>query len=81
MRREFIFGLLLCMSVGCHVLSPAPGLYRNILVFDFKSLYPSIMRTFLIDPVGYVKAPEPQQDPAALIKAPSDAPAESYNRK
>jgi DNA polymerase-2 len=58
---------------GGHVLDPEPGLYRNILVFDFKSLYPSIMRTFLIDPVGYVKAPEPQQDPAALIKAPSGA--------
>ena len=28
-----------------------PGLYRNILVFDFKSLYPSLIRTFNIDPL------------------------------
>jgi DNA polymerase-2 len=29
-----------------------PGLYRNVLVLDFKSLYPSIIRTFKIDPLG-----------------------------
>lgn len=39
---------------GGHVLTPLPGLYRNVLVFDFKSLYPSVMRTFEIDPAGYL---------------------------
>ena len=34
------------------MLEPAPGLYRNVLVFDFKSLYPSVIRTFQIDPLG-----------------------------
>ncbi|MCS5959599.1 hypothetical protein LNP74_00650 [Klebsiella pneumoniae subsp. pneumoniae] len=29
-----------------------PGLYDSVLVLDYKSLYPSIIRTFLIDPVG-----------------------------
>ena len=29
-----------------------PGLYRDILVLDFKSLYPSIIRTFFVDPLG-----------------------------
>ncbi len=38
---------------GGHVLEPIPGLYRNALVFDFKSLYPSLIRTFQIDPLGY----------------------------
>lgn len=31
-----------------------PGLYRHVLVLDFKSLYPAIIRTFHIDPLGLV---------------------------
>ncbi|MCH0622614.1 DNA polymerase II, partial [Klebsiella pneumoniae] len=31
------------------------GLYDSVLVLDYKSLYPSIIRTFLIDPVGLVE--------------------------
>ncbi|MDR3011835.1 MAG: DNA polymerase II [Chitinispirillales bacterium] len=38
---------------GGHVLDPTPGLYENVLVFDFKSLYPSIIMTFMIDPLGF----------------------------
>jgi len=38
---------------GGYVLEPAPGLYENVLVFDFKSLYPSIVMTFMIDPMGF----------------------------
>ena len=33
-------------------MTSRPGLYNNVLVLDFKSLYPSIIRTFLIDPLG-----------------------------
>ena len=40
--------------VGGLVLDSRPGLYRNILVFDFKSLYPSLIRTFNIDPLTFV---------------------------
>ena len=40
------------MSPGGYVLASKPGLYRNVLVLDFKSLYPSIIRTFKIDPLG-----------------------------
>ncbi|HZP40407.1 MAG TPA: DNA polymerase II [Candidatus Binatia bacterium] len=40
--------------VGGLVLESRPGLYRNILVFDFKSLYPSLIRTFNIDPLTFV---------------------------
>lgn len=39
-------------SPGGHVLDSTPGLYRDVLSFDFRSLYPSIIRTFLIDPLG-----------------------------
>jgi len=39
-------------SPGGYVFDSLPGLYQNVLVFDFKSLYPSIIRTFFIDPMG-----------------------------
>ena len=39
-------------SPGGYVMDSKPGLYENVLVFDFKSLYPSIIRSFLIDPLG-----------------------------
>jgi DNA polymerase-2 len=39
---------------GGTVLPPEAGLFDNVLVFDFKSLYPSIIRTFEIDPLGYL---------------------------
>ncbi|MFP6582913.1 MAG: DNA polymerase II [Candidatus Hydrogenedentota bacterium] len=40
------------MSPGGYVMDSKPGLYQNVLVLDFKSLYPSIIRTFYIDPLG-----------------------------
>lgn len=52
---------------GGHVLPAAAGLHANVWVFDFKSLYPSIIRTFNIDPVAYVRDPSPHED---LIEAP-----------
>lgn len=42
-------------SPGGYVMDSLPGLYQNIIVLDFKSLYPSIIRTFLIDPKGLVQ--------------------------
>lgn len=39
-------------SPGGHVLESVPGLMRNVASFDFRSLYPSIVRTFQIDPLG-----------------------------
>ena len=39
-------------SPGGYVMESKPGLYKNVLVLDFKSLYPSIIRTFYIDPLG-----------------------------
>jgi DNA polymerase II len=36
------------------VMDSRPGLYRHVLVLDFKSLYPAIIRTFRIDPLGLV---------------------------
>jgi DNA polymerase-2 len=42
-------------SPGGFVMDSKPGLYRNILVLDFKSLYPSIIRSFKIDPLGLIQ--------------------------
>ncbi|MEZ5574042.1 MAG: DNA polymerase II [Halioglobus sp.] len=39
-------------SPGGFVLDSQPGIYDHVLVLDFKSLYPSIIRTFFIDPLG-----------------------------
>ena len=39
-------------SPGGYVMHSKPGLYQDVLVLDFKSLYPSIIRTFKIDPLG-----------------------------
>ncbi len=41
---------------GGHVLSPITGLHENVWVFDFKSLYPSLIRTYNIDPLGFIGA-------------------------
>jgi DNA polymerase-2 len=55
---------------GGTVLEPLPGLHRNVWVFDFKSLYPSIIRTFNIDPLSYVADPG---DDRKLIRTPGGA--------
>jgi len=39
-------------SPGGFVMDSRPGLYDSVVVLDFKSLYPSIIRSFLVDPVG-----------------------------
>lgn len=49
-------------SPGGHVLDSTPGLYQDVLSFDFRSLYPSIIRTFQIDPFGMAR---PGDDPIA----------------
>jgi DNA polymerase II len=40
---------------GGYVSSLNPGIYKNVLVLDFKSLYPSIIRTFNIDPASFLE--------------------------
>ena len=37
---------------GGLVLDSLPGFYNNVAVLDFKSLYPSIIRTFMVDPLA-----------------------------
>jgi DNA polymerase-2 len=56
---------------GGLVLDGVPGFYRNVLVFDFKSLYPSIIRTFNIDPMTF--AGEASHASADVIRTPGGA--------
>ena len=50
-------------SPGGFVMDSRSGLYDSVVVLDYKSLYPSIIRTFLIDPVGLVAGlAEPEEN-------------------
>ena len=46
---------LIRSSPGGYVMNSKPGFYKNIILLDFKSLYPSIIRTFKIDPLGLIE--------------------------
>jgi DNA polymerase-2 len=43
-------------AAGGTVLEAVPGFFSNVLVFDFRSLYPSIIRTFNVDPLAHARA-------------------------
>ena len=53
-------------SPGGFVMESQPGLYESVLVLDYKSLYPSIIRTFLIDPVGLVQGLQQPDDGSSV---------------
>src|SRR3989344_657054 len=55
--------------LGGFVRESEPGIYDYILVLDFKSLYPSLIRTFNIDPYSFVKDCKGKN----LVKAPNGA--------
>jgi len=55
---------------GGLILSPHAGAARNVVVLDFKSLYPSVIRTFNIDPATQIADPADGQD---AILAPNGA--------
>ncbi|RJG11449.1 DNA polymerase II [Massilia cavernae] len=53
-------------SPGGYVMDSRSGLYDSVLVLDYKSLYPSIIRTFLIDPVGLVEGTRTEDGQATV---------------
>ncbi len=53
-------------SPGGFVMDSQPGLYDSVLVLDYKSLYPSIIRSFLIDPVGLIEGMRHPDDAASV---------------
>ena len=57
-------------QAGGDVFEPVTGIHENVWVFDFRSLYPSVIRTFNIDPLGYVEDPAPGD---AVVRLSDDA--------
>jgi DNA polymerase-2 len=55
---------------GGLVLDSVPGFYRNVAVFDFKSLYPSIIRTFRVDPLAANVVLHKLMETDQIIKGP-----------
>lgn len=56
---------------GAFVFPPVVGMHRNVAAFDFKSLYPSMIRAFNISPETIVKAERRGDYPeGALCKCP-----------
>jgi DNA polymerase-2 len=54
---------------GGALLEPRPGVFSNVAVFDFKSLYPSLIRTFNLDPLAHARAADSED----AIEAPGGA--------
>jgi DNA polymerase-2 len=76
-------------SPGGTIIFPRSGRFEYVLLLDFKGLYPSIIRSFGIDPLAHARARSilalgpgaagTEGDPAgngddAIIRAPNDAP-------
>ena len=55
------------VSPGGYVMGSVPGIHENVIVLDFKSLYPSIIRTFHVDPL------------ALAVAGSEDNPIEGYD--
>ena len=59
-------------SPGGLVMDSVPGLHDQVLVLDFKSLYPSIIRTFCIDPMGLITGLHSAQQRSSAPQWPDD---------
>lgn len=57
-------------AAGGTVLDPQAGIFRDVAVFDFRSLYPSVIRTFNVDPLAYELA---RVSGEGAIRAPNGA--------
>ncbi len=64
MDREFTES-----SGGGYVMEPLLGMHEHVAVFDFKSLYPSVIRTFNIDPLSRAMA-EKTENKAEKVMTP-----------
>jgi DNA polymerase-2 len=47
---------------GGYVMDSNPGLHKSVLLLDYKSLYPSIIRTFKVDPYARIAAKQAAAD-------------------
>ena len=56
---------------GGALLDPVTGFHANVAVFDFRSLYPSLVRTFDLDPLAHALAADAADDD--VVEAPNGA--------
>lgn len=59
-RKGYVAGNILDIqkdvsSLGGYVMDGEKGLHEHVVVLDFKSLYPTIIKTFKIDPLSRMK--------------------------
>ncbi|MGC8995062.1 MAG: DNA polymerase domain-containing protein, partial [Pyrobaculum sp.] len=54
---------------GAIVLEPRPGLYNDVLVLDFSSMYPNVMMKYNLSPDTYLEPGEPEP-PGGVYIAP-----------
>jgi DNA polymerase-2 len=58
---------------GGFVMQSVPGIYENVIVLDFKSLYPSLIRTFNIDPYSFVENAPQDFDKTKYVRCSNGA--------
>ncbi|MCK4411953.1 MAG: DNA polymerase II [Candidatus Eisenbacteria sp.] len=69
-------------AIGGYVLDSVPGIHEHVWLFDYRSLYPSIILTFNIDPLGYASVKQSveasadvtAEPPADVAAKPPDEP-------
>jgi DNA polymerase-2 len=64
------------MIRGGALLDPQPGFFEHVAVLDWKSLYPSLIRTFHLDPLAHARAESGEGEdppPGGAIVAPNGA--------
>jgi len=74
-RRGFVAPMLVDDPIGVgspggYVMDSIPGMYEHVLVLDFKSLYPSIIQTFKIDPLARITGFEHELKESGIERAP-----------
>ena len=52
---------------GAIVLEPRPGLYDDVLVLDFSSMYPNVMMKYNLSPDTYLEPHEPDPPEGAVV--------------
>ncbi len=65
---------------GGGIITPRAGLFEEVMAFDFKSLYPSIIMTFNIDPLTLLRQKaQPTEDGAVAGAAGAAGPITAPN--
>ena len=75
-RKGFVAGNMTDMhkteeSPGGCVFEPIVGLHENVMALDFKSLYPTIMTTFCIDPYSRMMASKEETQMDNVLHTPA----------